>query len=185
MRPSQPCSPSFAHSSGVIPSGVPMSVLTTVDEHSLSKNFRAVLRSSSCSSLNPKFMRLAFWKAKHTLADDVALDLGGAALDGVGAGAEEGVLPEPLGDRPRAALHDLRVRSLDLHGQLLQPLVALHPHHLAGGGLGAGQLTLEELGDGPGAGLLEDLGVDPELGQLLPHDGIARDRSAILRGVAG
>ena len=56
MRPSQPCSPSFAHSSGVIPSGVSMSVLTTVDEHSLSKNFRAVLRSSSCSSLNPKFM---------------------------------------------------------------------------------------------------------------------------------
>ena len=39
-----------------MPSGVSMSVRTTSDGHSFSKNFRAVLRRSSCSSLKPKFM---------------------------------------------------------------------------------------------------------------------------------
>ena len=39
-----------------MPSGVSISSRTTWDGHSFSKNFRAVLRRSSCSSLKPKFM---------------------------------------------------------------------------------------------------------------------------------
>ena len=39
-----------------MPSGLSMSLRTVSELHSLSKNFRAVLRRSSCSSLNPKFM---------------------------------------------------------------------------------------------------------------------------------
>ncbi len=39
-----------------MPSGVSIRRRTVSDGHSFSKNFRAVLRSSSCSSLKPKFM---------------------------------------------------------------------------------------------------------------------------------
>ena len=56
MSPVHPCSAIFFQRSGVMPSGPSMSLRTVSDAHSLSKNFRAVLRSSSCSSLNPKFM---------------------------------------------------------------------------------------------------------------------------------
>src|SRR5215472_6227807 len=131
MRPSHPCSASFVHSAAVMPSGVSMRPRTTVDGHSFSKNFRAVLRNSSCSSLIPKFIRSTFREAEHALADDIFLDFGGTALDGVGAGAQKRVLPEAVGHRPRAALDELRVGPLDLHGQLLEPLVPLDPHHLA------------------------------------------------------
>jgi hypothetical protein len=62
----------------------------------------------------------------------------------------------------------------------LQLLVRLDPAHLAGGGLRPGQLALEELGDGPGARVFERLGVDPELGDLLPHHRIAGDRATVL-----
>src|SRR5258705_873208 len=161
-----------------------MSRRTTSEEHSFSRNLRAVLRSSSCSSLKPKFMGLAFRKAEHTLADDVLLNLGGPALDGVGAGAKEAVLPEAVLHRPPAAAHELRVGALELHGHLLHPLMALHPHHLAGRGLRPGQLALEELGDGAGAGVLEYLGVDPHLRELLSHEGITLGGHALLGGAA-
>ena len=82
------------------------------------------------------------------------------------------------------ALGELGERALDLHGQLLQPLVALDPHHLARGGLGPGQLALQELGDGARARVLEDLGVDPHLGELLAHDGVLGHGDAVLLGVA-
>src|SRR5215831_9235064 len=180
MRPSHPCSASFAQSSGRMPSGVSMSRRTVSEGNSFSKNFRAVLRRSSCSSLKPKFMGLAFRESEHALADDVLLDLGGAALDGVGARAEEAVLPEPVLDGPPAALGELGVGALELHGHLLETLMALHPHHLAGGGLGPGQLALEELGDGARAGVLEHLGIDPELRELLAGHGILRRRRAVL-----
>src|SRR5262245_13421880 len=157
MRPSQPCSASFAQSSELMPSGVSMRRRTVSEAHSFSKNFRAVLRRSSCSSLKPKFMGLAFRETEHALADNVLLDLGGAALDGVGAGAEEAVLPEPVLDRPAAALGELGVGTLELHGHLLEALMAFHPHHLAGGGLGTGQLALEELGDRARPRVLEHL----------------------------
>src|SRR5215813_12852217 len=98
MSPSHPCSASFAQSSGRIPSGASMRRRTVSEGNSFSKNFLAVLRRSSCSSLKPKFMSLAFRETEHALADDVFLDLGGAALDGVGARAEEAVLPEPVLD---------------------------------------------------------------------------------------
>src|SRR4029450_11931574 len=97
-----------------MPSGPSMRRRTTSEEHSLSKNFRAVLRRSSCSSLKPKFMGLAFREAEHALADDVLLDLGGPALDGVGAGGQEAVLPETVRPRPPAAARELAVRALEI-----------------------------------------------------------------------
>ncbi len=131
--------------------------------HSFSKNFRAVARSISCSWLNPKsmdqtFRRLAsdggapaprrpaarssvLRQSEDAFGDDVLLDLRRAALDRVGAGPEERVLPEPALDGPLGAAHELRVWPLDLHGELLEPLVRVHPAHLAGGGLGTGDLS--------------------------------------------
>ena len=84
-----------------------------------------------------------------------------------------------------AAVGELAERALDLHGQLLHALVALHPHHLARGGLGTGQLALEQLGDRARAGVLEHLGVDPHLGQLLAHHRVLGDRDPVLLGGAG
>src|SRR3972149_1966866 len=147
IRPSQPCSASLAQRAGSMASGPSIKVRTFTDGHSFSRNLRAVLRSRSCSSLKPKFMALPFRQAEHALANDVLHDLGGAALDGVGERAEEAVLPQPALDRPFAPPCQLRVGPLDLHGQLLEPLVALHPHHLPRGGLGARQLPFEGLGD--------------------------------------
>src|SRR5438309_9730155 len=179
MRPSHPCSASFAQNSGVVPSGVSISLRTVGDGHSFSRNLRAVARRSSCSSLKPKSTRaLSLRQAEHALADDVLLDLRGPALDRVGARAQERVLPEPVLDRPVAALHELRVGALDLHRELLESLVGLHPAHLPGRRLRTGHLTLEEPRDRPGARILQALGVDPELRDLLAHDRVLGDGAA-------
>src|SRR5207237_8128763 len=147
-----------------------MRARTNSDVHSFSRNFRAVARSISWSALNPKSIRLllALGQSEHPLADDVLLDLGRAALDGVGARPEEGILPYPVVDGDVGAAPEHRVRPLNLHGQLLQPLVRVHPAHLAGRGFGAGQLAAQQLGDGPRAGVLQRLGVDPQRRQLVP-----------------
>src|SRR5712664_2776137 len=105
-----------------------MRARTKPDVHSFSKDLRAVARSISCSWLNPRSMaslpRL-FRQAEHALTDDVLLNLRGAAFDRVRARAEERVLPAPAVQRPLGALHELRVRPLDLHRELLQLLVRL------------------------------------------------------------
>src|SRR5688572_30949258 len=104
---------------------------TNVDEHSFSKNLRAVLRSSSCSSLNPKFILASILRQpEDALADDVLLDLRRAALDRVRARAEERVLPRAALDRPVRAGAELSVRPFDLHRQFLEPLVRVDPDHL-------------------------------------------------------
>src|SRR5881296_4256715 len=126
MRPSQPCSASLAQNSSVTPAGSSIRARTNPDVHSFSRNFRAVARSNSCSWLKPKSMgqsfgrRLVLRQAEQPLGDDVLLDLGRAALDRVGARPEERLRPHPALDRPLRALPELRVRSLDLHRQLLK-----------------------------------------------------------------
>src|SRR6185436_3455213 len=105
-----------------------MRARTNSEVHSFSRNLRAVFRSSSCSWLNPKSMAvssnpLTLRQPQHALADDVLLDLRGPALDRVGPGPEECILPETAVHRPVGSLGQLRVRPLDLHGQLLQLLV--------------------------------------------------------------
>src|SRR5438552_10993459 len=90
---------------------------------------------------------LALRQPEHALADDVLLDFRRAALDRVGARPEERILPHAAVDRDVRTPPEHRVRSLDLHGQLLQALMRLHPAHLAGRGLGPRQLTAQQLGD--------------------------------------
>src|SRR3989441_4270848 len=63
----------------------------------------------------------------RSLGDDVLLDLRRPALDGVGARAEEGVLPDAAVDGPVRALPELRVRALrsEEHTSELQSLAYL------------------------------------------------------------
>src|SRR5439155_10043092 len=105
---------------------------------------------------------LTFRQAEDALADDVLLDLGGATLDRVGARAEERVLPDAALDRPVRPARELRVGTFDLHGQLLELLVSLHPDHLSDGGFRPRDLALEQSGDRASAQVLQALGVDPE-----------------------
>src|SRR2546425_4764271 len=77
----------------------------------------------------------------RSLGDDVLLDLRRPALDGVGARAEEGVLPDAAVDGPVRALPELRVRALELHREFLKSLVRLDPDHLPRRRLGARHLA--------------------------------------------
>src|SRR5215472_13178114 len=125
---SQPCSASFRQNSSVTVAGSAMLCRTNWVVHSLSRNRRALSRSSSCSSVYPMSIlqsrlslpltlpplrdgplilsaepergrgRGAIWalsprQAQYALADDVALDLAGAAGDRVLPGAEHAVVP--------------------------------------------------------------------------------------------
>ncbi len=67
-------------------------------------------------------------KAEHPLGDDVALDLVAAAVQGVGAGEEEEVLPAI--ELVRLASGRQRVGARDLHRQLAQPPVPARPDQL-------------------------------------------------------
>ena len=73
-----------------------------------------------------------------------------------------------------------RPNPFDLHGQLLQLLMRLHPDHLSGRRLGSRHLALEQPRDGARAEILQALGVDPELSDLLPHHGIAGEHATVL-----
>src|SRR2546425_11237034 len=116
----------------------------------------------------------------RSLGDDVLLDLRRPALDGVGARAKEGVLPDAAVDGPVRALPELRVRALELHREFLKSLVRLHPDHLPRRRLGARHLAAEQLRDRPGAGEAQALGVDPEPGELLAPQGVLRDHAPVL-----
>src|SRR6266571_4498161 len=185
--PSQPCSAIFFQKSSVTPAGSSMRLRTNSDGHSFSRNFRAVERSSSCSSLKPKSIALPLYRpalpfreAEHALADDVLLDLRRAALDRVRARAEERVVPEPAVHRAVRALRELRVGPLDLHRELLELLMRLHPAHLARGRLRTGQLPAQEARDRARAGEPQALRVDPELRELLAHDRALGDDAPVL-----
>src|SRR5215471_21283339 len=100
MRPSQPSSASLPQNSSVVPVGSSIIRRTKPDGHSFSRKLRAVWRSSSCSWLNPKSMALILRQAEDALGQDVPLDLRGTALDRVGPGPEERVVPVPAVDCP-------------------------------------------------------------------------------------
>src|SRR5687767_55731 len=120
MRPSQPCSASLPQNSSVTPASSAMRLRTNSDVHSFSRNLRAVARSISCSSLNPKSISfvLPFREPEDALADDVLLHFRRAALDRVGARAQERVLPHAAVDGEIGAARELGIRPLDLHREL-------------------------------------------------------------------
>src|SRR6186997_910998 len=79
-------------------------------------------------------------EAEHALGNDVAEHLGGARLDGVAAAAELLELPVAA----RLAVHQLRLRAVQLERELGETLVLLRPVELDAGALGAGNAGLHE-----------------------------------------
>src|SRR4051794_9112142 len=133
-----------------------------------------------CSSVRSKYM--GEWapsdslaqprQAQDPLGDDVFEDVGGAALDRVGAGAEEAVLPGAAGDRMLGAACQRRVSALDLERQLGQVLVDVGPLPLAQRALGTGDARLHRLGQAAVGVQPHRLDLDVELGDALAEVGI-------------
>src|SRR5215210_8384328 len=89
------------------------------------------------SSVKSKFIRLPqLRQAEHSLGNDVLEDLGGAALDRVGARAQQAVGPRRV---PRGA-----VLAEDVDGQLGQGLVQVAPLPFRERALGAGHAVLHD-----------------------------------------
>src|SRR5436190_24208610 len=74
--PSQPFPASFPQNSGVTAASVAIIRRTNLVSHSLSRNLRAVSRSSSCSSVKPMSIGIPFMprrSERHGAADDAAV----------------------------------------------------------------------------------------------------------------
>src|SRR6201996_3427088 len=122
-----------------------------------------------------------FGQAQDALADDVALNLAGAGVDGAAPAGQEHALPG--GDRVVVALRPQQgARALDVHGQLAELLVVLAPEQLGHRGLGSGRPACGH--GGPRAQAAEahqfDLGVGP--GQALPDQRVG-DLAALAGGL--
>src|SRR5215467_8160368 len=85
-------------------------------------------------------------QAEHPLSDDVLEDVGGAALDRVGARAQEAVLPGAAGDDVLVAARQRRVSALDVERQLRYALVDVGPLPLAQRALRTRNARLHRLG---------------------------------------
>src|SRR5579862_1385991 len=114
-------------------------------------------------------------QAEDALCDDVPLDLGGPAHDGLGAGVEELPAPDRVVERGGAE---------HLEPDLLEPLVDLAAEDLLDRALDARVPGALELRQAPVAGQAEELDVDPRAREPIaqhrvgerapPRDGVAR-----------
>src|ERR1700753_3877886 len=109
--PAQPSSAISPHPASSVPSSDPAISRIRSDLKREARKSRAVERIASCSSVRSKYIPKTLplpslthpRQAEHALGDDVLEDVGGAALDRVGARAEEVVLPGAGGDRALGA----------------------------------------------------------------------------------
>ncbi len=110
-------------------------------------------------------------QAEGPLADDGALDLAGAGVDGARAAAQEDVLP--LAGRVAVAFGpEQAVGADDAHRDLAEPLVVFAPEQLVDRGLGAGRLPGGDLGQRAQPAEAHQLDAGVGLGQLLAHQRI-------------
>src|SRR5260370_42494446 len=107
-----------------------MSCRTRALPHSRSRKSRAWRRSSSCSSLKPKFTSPPPGQAEHALGEDVAQHLAGPALDAVGPRAQVAVRPPAAPGRPLLTLGEGAVGAQPVESGLGDALVELAPHQL-------------------------------------------------------
>src|SRR6476469_9601716 len=165
-----PCPP---HSSGTASPVQPSSAISCQPDSSKPSSLAAISRSRSdlkrearkswavaliacCSSVRSKYISKFRPRAllssseprqaEHALGDDVLEDVRRAALDRVGARAEEAVLPGAVGGSVLGAAAERRVGALDVERQLGDPLVDVGPLPLAQGALRAGDAGLHRLG---------------------------------------
>src|SRR6266487_4589289 len=102
-------------------------------------------------------------ETQDSFGQDVAQDLGRAGFDGVGARAQELVLPS-------VAVADLSRRPRDVHRRLGHALVELGPHQLQDRTLRPRDPVSLDRGDGAVAVQLEGAGLDRVLGDPLPDE---------------
>src|SRR6266404_4387046 len=113
---------------------------------------------------------LVLWQAEHALADDVALDLTGAARDGVLPRAQDAVVPaRAVGDLLARPVHE-RVRAKQLAHEVRDAHPQLRAEELEDGALGPGRLTAELPGQVAHARVALALRLDHELGEALAND---------------
>src|SRR5680860_324972 len=124
---------------------------------------------STSRHLRPSQVLVDAWltgQAEDPFTHDVAQDLGGAALDGVGSGPQEHLARiAPAGERSLFRAHHLvaigkegPLRTEDRDAELVDPLVHLGERELGDRALGAGDPRLAVRG-GAGVGEPEDLGL--------------------------
>ena len=120
---------------------------------------------------------------QHPLGDDVPLDFGGAALNRIGARAQEAVLPIGAIRRGFRALVELAVRTLDLDRKFLKALVHFCPLQLGDRPFRAGRVAAQQARQGPIAVELEEFAVDVRLGQLGAELRVSDHRLAVAAAV--
>src|SRR5215210_5848843 len=117
------------------------------------------------SSVKSKFIPLPqLRQAEHALGDDVLEDLGRAALDRVGARAQQAVGPGRVPGRP--------VLAEDVHGELCQRLVQVAPLPLRQRALWAGHAVLHDRREAAPGVEPQELHLDRDLSEALADDGV-------------
>src|SRR5262245_2436626 len=116
------------------------------------------ISSAATSSESPSARQ-----TEDALRDDVPLDLGRPAHDGLGARVE-------VAAPPRLVEH--RSRPEDVHRELLQPLIGLAPEDLLYRALDAGLPGAEKPREAPVSDQTEQLDLDVGLRETLPEDGV-------------
>src|SRR5581483_373584 len=121
-------------------------------------------------------------EGKDALRDDLPEDLRGSALDRVPSAAKLESLPQAVLDRVLAA-GEHRGRTLDLQGELGEPLVRVGPHELHDRALGTRHARGHQRRQSPVVGEPEGLEHRPQLGDPIAHERVVgRTTSAASSG---
>src|SRR5580698_3562762 len=155
--------------------------------HSPAKNLRALSLRNSWLSLRPNCMACPFaafglvasGQAENEMPDDVALHFAGAGFDGVSAGAEISVGPQPFVDGMRVSAEELTVGAENFLGDLLEALVQFAPENLLDGAFRARDSRGGDAAEGAHLVEAHDLNFRAALRQLLANDGIFGGRAAV------
>src|SRR5579862_7837179 len=113
--------------------------------------------------------RSSLGQTHHAFADDVVLNLAGAAGDGKRARCEHPVRPLALVERERRLEIHLAVRPQQLHREFVHPQIQLAYRKLEDGTLRPRRQTLEASRDLAEAGVLDRGRFTRELRYPLPH----------------
>src|ERR1035438_7878451 len=137
------------------------------------KNSRAEFFNTCWVSVSPNCMAIssvALWQSQDEVADDVALDLGGAGFDGVAARPQPSVGPLAVVEGDFGAARQLAVWAEQLHGDLLEALIQLAPEDLLDGTFRTGLAGFHHAADGAQLVEAHDFDFGVALRQLLADD---------------
>src|SRR5262245_61772789 len=128
---------------------------------------------------------LVLGEAEDALADDVALNLAGAARDGVLPGADDAVVPAGVVGHGGAGLVDQHARAQELAREVGDAGAQLGAEELEDGALGSRRLPAQLARDVAQPRVAETRGLDPELGEALAHERVFPRGAAVHAELAG